>query len=225
MELISSPGCAAWRGMLAVRSLGGLTEYEAVGLRAHLEGCLECSALALDVEAIVPLLEYADPTAVAGADAPPPGLTDRVLTDLRGAGAHRRRQRRLRAGALGASALAATALVLALVVAGGGRGPTPAQWSVVFPGSAPGSASAVLSAHSWGTSVAFHELGLAGGHAYTVSMQSRDGSWWTAGSFRSVSGRAVDFTLTCSVALRDITGIRVTSASGVVVLSSYRAWS
>jgi hypothetical protein len=51
-------------------------------------------------------------------------------------------------------------------------------------------------------------------------MKTATGAWWTAGTYRSVSGRTVNATMACAVALKDITGLRVENAKGVTVLAS-----
>jgi hypothetical protein len=54
-----------------------------------------------------------------------------------------------------------------------------------------------------------------------VSMKTAKGTWWTAGTCRSVAGKPVNATMACAVSLHEITGIRVVNGSGVTVLSSY----
>jgi hypothetical protein len=82
-------------------------------------------------------------------------------------------------------------------------------------------ASAVLMGESWGTKVDLHESGLPGGGVYTVSMSTSSGTWWTAGTYRTVAGEVVDATMTCAVSLEKITGVRVLNGAGKTVLSSY----
>jgi hypothetical protein len=52
-------------------------------------------------------------------------------------------------------------------------------------------------------------------------MQTANGTWWVAGTYRSVAGETVDATMSCAVALTKITGLHVLNNSGAVVLTSY----
>ncbi len=222
MELINQSGCEVWRGILALRSLGASTPDDEAALQGHLDGCGQCRALALELEKTVHLLAYANPELVVAADAIPPSLTERVLTDLRHAGV---RRRRLTTAALAAAGFAAAAVIATVVLTSGTVGSPREQRTVVLHGTAPVSATVILSARSWGTSIVLHERGLPGGGAYTVSMESDSGHWWVAGSYRAVSGHSLEVTMACSVALQHITGIRVANGVGATVLSSYRVWT
>jgi hypothetical protein len=217
--------CEQWHGLIAVRSLGGLSGDEVTALDAHLEGCAECRSLAEEMSSTVAMLAYVDPTSVEPTAQVAPELAERVLGDLHRSGAMHRRRRRVATSAVSlVGALAAAAILFALL---SGTSPSTNQRTLALGPTAAESlqvkgvtAKAVLVDQSWGTSVDFSEQGLPGGGVYTVSMKTAAGTWWTAGTYRSISGRTVSATMACAVAMKDITGLRVVNAKGVTVLTS-----
>ena len=225
MGPVTDMSCEQWHGLIAMRSLGGLSSDEAIALDAHLEGCAECRTLAEEMSSTVAMLDYVDPTSVEPTAQVAPELAERVLGDLRRAGALQRRRRRVTASAVSVVGAIAAALILFTLLSGTSPstnqrtlalGPTAAE-SLKVTGV---TAKAVLVDQKWGTSVDFSEQGLPGGGVYTVSMETAAGTWWTAGTYRSISGRTVSATMACAVAMKDITGLRVVNAKGVTVLTS-----
>jgi hypothetical protein len=118
-------------------------------------------------------------------------------------------------------ALIAASLIFAGLFSGSTVAPPYAQRTVALSGLTSVQASAVLSARPWGTSLTMHEQGLPGGNVYTVSMRTAKGTWWVAGTYRSVAGQTVDATMSCAVPLDKITGLRVLNSAGTVVLTSW----
>lgn len=223
---MSEVRCEQWRGRIALSSLGGLSSDEVTALDAHREGCADCESLALEMASTVALLAYVDPAAVEPTARVAPELADRVLGDLRRAGARQRRRRRVTTSAVSlVGALAAASILFAVL---SGTSPSTTQRTVALGPTAaeslslgaPVTATAVLVDQSWGTSVEFSERGLPSGGVYTVSMKTATGAWWTAGTYRSISGRTVSATMACAVSMKDITGLRVLNARGVTVLTS-----
>lgn len=213
--------CEKWHEAMAMHVFGDLSFEEETGLLAHLEGCVECHAIADEMTETYKVLGYVDPAAVESTASVPPELFDRVLRNLHGAGVHQRRKRTVRTTALaGVGALVASLILVGIFTANFGT-TSPVQRAVALRGASSVKASAVLIDESWGTRVDLHEKGLPGGNVYTVSMKTSAGTWWTAGTYRSVSGKPVDATMACAVSLSKITGIRVVNASGVIVLTSY----
>jgi predicted anti-sigma-YlaC factor YlaD len=224
---VNDMSCEQWHGLIALRSLGGLSSDEATALDAHLEGCAECRFLAEEMSSTVAMLAYVDPASIEPTALVAPELAERVLGDLHRAGSLQRRRRRVTTSAVSfVGALAAALILFALI---SGTSPSPNQRALALGptaaaeslnGGAPVTAKAVLVDQKWGTSVDFSEQGLPGGGVYTVSMKTATGTWWTAGTYRSVSGRTVSATMACAVAMKDITGLRVVNAKGVTVLTS-----
>jgi hypothetical protein len=217
--------CEQWHGLIALRSLGGLSSDEATALEAHLDGCAECRSLAEEMSSTVAMLAYVDPTSVEPTAQVAPELAERVLGDLHRAGALHRRRRRVAASAVSLVGALAAALILFALLSG--TSPSTSHRTLVLGPTASESltikdvtAKAVLVDQSWGTTVDFTEQGLPGGGVYTVSMETSAGTWWTAGTYRSISGRTVSATMACAVAMKDITGLRVVNAKGVTVLTS-----
>jgi hypothetical protein len=173
----------------------------------------------------VAMLAYVDPSSVEPTALVAPELAQRVLGDLHRAGALQRRRRRVTVSA--ASLVGAMAAALILFALLSGTSPSTSQKTFALGLTTAGAlsdgssitAKAVLVNQSWGTAVDFSERGLPGG-VYTVSMKTSAGAWWTAGTYRSISGRTVSATMACAVAMKDITGLRVVNAKGVTVLSS-----
>ena len=220
MEQMNVTGGEQWQGPIAMYVFGDRPTNEEVGLLAHIDGCPDCRALAEEMSETHAVLGYVDARAVAPTASVPPGLAAKVLGDLRRAEVAQHRRSRARVAGLSGIGLVAAALIVVVIVSVTSVAP-PAQRTFVLRGASSISASAVLSERSWGTSIDLHEQGLPGGQVYTVSMRTATGSWWVAGTYTSVSGQAVDAQMACAVKLRQISGVRVSDASGRQVLSSY----
>ena len=221
MGAMTDRGCERWHELIAMHVFGDLSGDETTGLLAHLEGCAECRGVADEMVTTFSLLRYVDPTTVEPTASVPMGLTNRVLGNLRSGALVQRRRQRVRAAGIGVVGALAAAIVLVIVFSSGGAPTKPVERTLAMRGTTSASASAVLIARNWGTSLDLHEQGLPGGGVYTVSMETAKGAWWTAGTYRSVGGRAVNATMACAVSMEQITGIRVVNGSGVTVLSSY----
>jgi predicted anti-sigma-YlaC factor YlaD len=212
--------CETWRELIAMRLFGDLTPEELTGLNAHLEGCLACQDVARELGETADLLQFVDPSAVEPTANVPPELSERVLGDLRRAGERERRRRRTSVTSMCLAGAAAAALVLVIVLSGGS--PSVPSRTLALQGSSSVKANAVLVAEPWGTSLTLSEKGLPKGGVYTVSMKTATGAWWTAGTYRSVSGAMVKATMSCAVSLQHITGLRVVNAQGQTVLTSFQ---
>jgi hypothetical protein len=204
-----------------MRLFGDLSTNEEAAMVAHLEGCVECQTIAREFAQTYKMLAYVDPAAVAPTAAVPAQLTDKVLRDLQRGAAQHRRRRRTRVMSLAGVGLIAASFILAIVFSSDGAQTPPAQRTLALSGITAVRASAVLTQRPWGTSLTMHEQGLPGGNVYTVSMRTGKGTWWVAGTYRSVAGETVDATMACSVPMNRITGLRVINSSGTVVLTSY----
>jgi len=213
--------CEHWRGVLAIDVFGRTDAAEHAGLVAHLEICQECRELSRELALTYDALSHVDPNALAPTDSVSPQLTSAVLGALNSAGrAHRRRRM---SGVVGAAVggLVAASLVVLAIVSVHPAATAPHQEKDVLHGSSSVTASAVLTARVWGTSVHFQEHGLSGRGVYTVSMESSSGTWWVVGTYRAEKGRTVEADMACALQLRAIAGIRVTNASGRPILTSY----
>jgi hypothetical protein len=214
--------CEHWRGVLAMDVLSKERTEGHEGLSAHLDGCQECRELSFELIQTRDALSFMDPGAPAVTAAVSPALTSAVLGDLNRAARSHRRRRTSSIMALASGGLVAASLAIVAVLSIG-AGVTPlVHRTEVLRGSETVTASAVLTEHRWGTSIAFRERGLAGTGVYTVSMETASGRWWSAGTYLAAGGHPVDATMACAVKLQAITGIRVTNASGKVILDSYR---
>ena len=217
---MSERGCEQWNEAIAMHVFGDLSVNEEVALLAHLEGCDDCRALASEMTETFSLLEHVDAGAIAASTSVSPELSQRVLRDLHRVGVHQRRTRIVRVVSVACvGAIAASLIFVGLFTAK--SAPAPLQRTVALRGAASVKASAELVAQPWGTTVKLRERGLPSGTLYTVSMESDNGTWWTAGTYRSTSGKTVNATMTCAVALQRITNVRVVNGAGVMVLSNY----
>jgi anti-sigma factor RsiW len=219
MEPVNDRSCETWRELIAMQLFGDLTSDERTGLNAHLEGCAACQEVARELGETAAMLKFVDPSAVEPTAHVSPELSERVLGDLRRAGERERRRRRTGVVSLCIAGAAAAALVL-VVALSSGTSTVPSR-TLALEGSSSVKASAVLVNEPWGTSLTLSEDGLPGGGVYTVSMKTATGAWWTAGTYRSVSGETVRATMSCAVSLAHITGLRVVNAQGQTVLTSF----
>jgi hypothetical protein len=219
MEPVNDGACETWRELIAMRLLGSLGADESAALNAHLEGCVACRDVERELGETAAMLEFVDRSAVEPTAHVSPELSERVLGDLRRAGERDRRRRRTSVLSLCLVGAAAAAIVLAVLLTSGG--PTVPTRTLALTGSVSVKASATLVNEPWGTSLVLSEQGLPGGGVYTVSMKTAKGAWWTAGTYRSVSGATVTATMSCAVSLHNITGLRVENAQGRTVLSSF----
>ena len=218
---MSEPGCEQWNEAIAMHVFGDLPASEDLALRAHLEGCTDCSALVREMSETYEMLRYVDPGAVAASATVSAELSQKVLSDLHQAGVQQRRARTRRAVSVVLVGAVAASLVIVGFTANKST-PPPLHRTVALRGVPLVKASIELTSQSWGTAIDLQERGLPSGTLYTVSMESTDGTWWTAGTYRSVAGKTVNATMTCAVALQKITDVRVVNSKGVTVLSNYK---
>jgi hypothetical protein len=179
---MTTDACRDWRGTLASAALGPLAEPEAVGLRAHLDGCRACRRELAELTAVARMLPAADiERVVDGPVEPSRALAERVLDGVareRG----RRRVRRYRLAALAAAAVIALIVGTGIVATTeGGHGPT--HTNVVFTSRDEGSARATLTPRREGTEVALTVSGLHHGDWYWLWLTGADGKRIPAGSF------------------------------------------
>lgn len=214
-------GCDRWHELIAMHVFGDLSIDETTGLLAHLEGCVECRNVASEMATTFSVLRYVDPATIEPTASVPIDLANRVLGDLRSGARVQQRRQRVRSAGIGVVGVLAAALILVIVFSGGAAPTKPVERTLALRGVTSATASAVLIERNWGTSLDLREQGLPGGEVYTVSMETAKGTWWTAGTYRSVGGKAVNATMACAVSMGQITGIRVVNGSGVTVLSSY----
>jgi predicted anti-sigma-YlaC factor YlaD len=216
---MSTVDCERWRETLAMHLLGDQPIEEMTGLLAHLDGCLECQAIASEITETVAMLKYVDRSSVEATASVPADLTARVLGDLHSAGVAKRRRRRVGVAVTGLVGALAAALIL-IAVFTGSNAAAPSERAMALRGSPSVTASALLVKQPWGTSLQLQERGLPSGQIYTVSMETSSGRWWTAGTYRAMNGKTVSATMACAVSLGKITGVRVVNGAGVTVLSS-----
>ncbi len=219
MGSMSDNTCEQWREALAMHLLGDQPVAEMTGLLAHLDGCADCQAIASELTETAAMLKFVDPSSIEPTASVPPDLTARVLGELHDVGVSRHRRRRAAVVSGGFVGALAAALILVTVFSSSPSS-APSERALALGGAPSVSASALLVAQPWGTSLQLRERGLPGGQVYTVSMETKSGRWWTAGTYRPANGQAVFATMACAVSLHKITGVRVVNSSGATVLTS-----
>lgn len=217
MGRMTADRCDHWRGLLALDTVGRLEPADRIALEAHVEGCAECRLERAELARVGGALAAADPIRNEP-EALPARVGDAVVTRLRADARHDRRRHRARTAVL--SGVAAAVALVAGVLAGlqpwaGAPGQT-----IALAGPPGVHASVTLFTESWGTRLELTESGQAGGQVLTVSMRSRAGRWWDAGTYRTVGGRALTADFACAVQASDIYAVVVHDAQGRAVLSA-----
>jgi hypothetical protein len=209
--------CDHWRGLIAVDLLGQLVDEDRTALTAHLDGCAECRQEKRDLTALSAVLPAADPDHFDVHD-PPLDLQSAVFDRLHAEARRDRRVHHVRYVMGGAAAaVVVAALVLGLTVTNS----TPPARVVALRGRAGVHATARLTTEPWGTAIELRETGQAGDQVLTVSMRTTTGTWWEAGTYRTVGGRPVAVDLACALPASKIVGIWVHNGAGHTVLRGY----
>lgn len=220
MGPMSTAACSRWHAAMAMDALGALPTHERAGLLAHLDGCSACREEARDLASTASFLSLVDPSTLDQAASVSPELTGRVLGQLHQGAVRARRRRRAGVALIGAAA--AAALIVGVTLTASSPSTAPGR-RLSLTGASTATATATMAARSWGTTVTLTEAGKQATGNYTVSMRTSSGSWWVTGSYHEVAGEPVDATMACAVPLGQITGIKVTDASGATVLTSESA--
>jgi predicted anti-sigma-YlaC factor YlaD len=204
---MTSLDCERWRGDLAMAAVGRLDGSERRALNAHLDGCPSCRSELAELDATTKSLALADPARVE---------PRRGMVPSRKSGAHPSSRRPHRARwALGGVGLVAVAAATLFWIGGASRSPI----TVSLDGSQGIRATAVLTSARYGTEVSLLTTGQTPGAVYHVSMESRSGTWWQAGSYRATRGTE-HVELACGVAPTKVDQIWIENASGEVVLQA-----
>jgi len=218
---MSTAACEHARGQLALFTLGRLPDNERLALEAHLDGCEDCRSELAGLSGLSSALSAADPDRIDHVVEVPETLRASVLDSLGTEVARHRRSTRVRF----ASAAAVVLLALGAVgaVTGAVLGSHHTSPGHTFSLSGPGSehATVKLTSESWGTSVELLASDQQGRQVLTVSMRTKDGSWWVAGTYQTVANGNVDVTMGCALPLATIDAVRVTNAEGKQILGSY----
>jgi len=220
MGPVTGDGCDHWHGLLAMEVVDQIAPEDRVALGAHLDGCQACRDEHDDLVGLARILPAADPDHFDVGDVPFE-LQSAVLTRLRADARHDRRLRRSRY-VLGTVAAGAVAVALIVGLTSASNAPSRGR-TVALTGLAGVRASARLTSEPWGTAIHLQETGQPGGQVLTVSMRTTGGSWWAAGTYRTVTGRSVQVDLACGVPSSKITTIWVRDKAGRTVLRGYVA--
>ncbi|HVC69419.1 MAG TPA: zf-HC2 domain-containing protein [Acidimicrobiales bacterium] len=214
--------CDQWHGLVAMEFVGQLADEDRLALSAHLDGCQDCRDERGDLAGLARILPAADPSHLGGHEVPF-ALQGAVFGRLADDARHEKRGRRVRYGLVAAAAASVAAVALVFGLSGSPGGSGPGQSTVALHGSNGVQASAQLTTKPWGTAVHIEESGQRGGQDLSVSMRTSNGSWWAAGTYRTVTGRTVRVDLACAVPASKITEIWVRNRAGQTVLRGYLA--
>ncbi|HEY6538271.1 MAG TPA: hypothetical protein VI138_04430 [Candidatus Dormibacteraeota bacterium] len=207
-----SPGCPRWRGSLALAALDRLGRLRGLPLRLHLRSCSRCRLELAQLGSVAAELSLADPSRLGVLELLPPDGVAGSGSSLTPRSA-RGRGRRLAGAALG---VGVAAVVLGLAAhAAISPSPSPLQ----LRGSPGVQASAVLTKEPSGTAIALQVSGQPRGQVYLVSVRSRNGAWWVAGSYKAEPG-TLTVHLSCGVSPAQVDRIWVENSTGKVVLQA-----
>jgi hypothetical protein len=222
MGPVTPEGCEHWHGLLAMEVVGQLEAADELALSAHLDGCPDCRDQRAGLSGLGGVLAAADPDHLGGHEVPF-ALQSAVFRRLEADARHDRAIHRRRYVLGGAAAAVVVALAVTLGLSGSAHPPAPGRTVELsaLSGSTGVTASARLTSEPWGTAVHLKESGQPGGQVLTVSMRSTGGSWWAAGTYRTVTGRTVQVDLACGVPASKISSIWVRNKAGQTVLRGY----
>ena len=210
--------CDHWHGLLALEIVGQLVEEDRLAFSAHLDGCEACRDERRHLAGLARVLPAADPDALGGHEVPfelQSAVFDRLRSD-----AHRNQRVRRARIVIGAVAAAVVALALVFGLSGSSRSPATG-YTVALTGVSGVKASARLTSEPWGTAIYLQEKGQPGNQLLSVSMRSTAGSWWEAGTYRTVTGHAVAVDLACGVPWSKISSIWIRNDAGKTVLRGF----
>ncbi|HVC40050.1 MAG TPA: hypothetical protein VNH20_08820 [Candidatus Dormibacteraeota bacterium] len=212
---MSPSDCERRRGDLAMAAAGRLSDLEAGRLETHLSSCPQCERELEQLRTVARALELVPPAALAAAWPPGTGKGSAlgVPPPLRAGSPRSLRRRRAVGGIMAAAAFASAALFWFSSAARPGL-------AVSLHGTRSVQASAVLTREQWGTDLALQVAGQPPGRLYQVSMESKSGTWWQVGSYRSESSPS-HVQLACAVAPSQVERIWVENSAGRVVLRAY----
>jgi len=198
---------------LGVYVLGAADGAERARVEAHLPGCPACQAELMKLAPLPGLLAGVPGDARAQPD--PPGRTARQPAP---AGTHRRPARRWRAIAAAACAAAAAGTAGGIWLTNTGAAPRPA--TVTLSGTNPAtqvSATAVLTATSWGTSIQLRLRGAPLNEPCRLIARSRTGATEVTGVW--TAWRDGPITVPASAGLRpsDIASLQVATTAKTLV--------
>ncbi len=210
----------ALRELVGAYVLDGLTAAERTAVQAHLDGCAACRAEVAELAPVAAALHGVDPDAVTVGTPPPAGLGESILASVREGTRRRDRERLLRRTGAG---LLAAAVLVGVFFLGVRAAPTPATPPVIAMDvqqvAAGVSAQAGLVRHTWGTELKLVATGLPEG-AYTVTFLRPDGTQVPGGTFTGTGPNTLTCSLNGALPLEETVEIRVTDASGAVVVDA-----
>ena len=203
--------------MLGAYVLDLLSDDEATGVRAHVDGCVACAAQLQELADLPAALRRVDPDRPGDQPQPPRDLGERISATL---AAETRAARRVRSSRWAALAAALSAVLAVAVVTTVSRPPAPApRETVALVDVTPGiEADAELIAHTWGTEVILVASGLVHGGTYVVTFQDSAGRDFLAGSFLGVGDKPVVCRLNAALLREAAAGFTVTTSAGEPVL-------
>ena len=237
------------REQLGAYVLGALPPEEAVGVRAHLDGCSACRAELAEIAPLADDLRAVDPEALSTLPVPPAELGERIRSRV-GAeralvGARTRQQQRQVRARRSLAVAAALVLVAGAVGVGAAVGrstapagvaaPPPAAPSPAAPPAAPAPQGeqvavravgdvradpATVIAHTWGVEARFEGAGFDDGEVYRAAFRSTDGRLLPAGEFLGTGDRRLKCNMQSALLRDDATGFVVVDSAGRTVLAA-----
>jgi hypothetical protein len=196
--------------------LGALAPDEHAAFEAHLTTCAECTARVREIDTLPALLAGIDE-----ADLVEEPMPDTLLPSLLRAASRQRRRQRFFVGSLAAVAAAcAAALIVALWPAS--TSSTPASRPFVAVGQSPVSATATLTAKSWGTAIDvrchYLDSNFDQTWQYELVAYDRSGTPHQLGDWKLPPEKNIDYQAGTSLTPGQITKLVITLPDGRPVL-------
>jgi hypothetical protein len=196
--------------------LGALSPDERLEFEAHLLTCADCTARVNEIETLPALLADIDPAEVLGDEEP---LPDTLLPSLLRAADRRRRRQRFTMGAL---AGLAAACIVTLVIALWPSSTTASQQQKFIPvAQSPVSASATLTAKTWGTAIDVHchyLQDMSRTWRYDLIAYDRSGQAHQLGDWRLPPDTDIDYQAGTSLSPAQIASLEISLPDGTPVL-------
>ena len=203
-----------------MHAIGRLEPHEESQLRAHLEECPACRVETVELAGLEAALGLVDLGHLDDGREPAIPLESARWERVRWDRNRRARMTATRWAMAGMAAAAVAAIALVVVVR---AAVAAADQDRRAQRETPGvRASVVLASKAWGTEATFKESGQQAGQVWTVTMETTPGSWWVAGSYRTIGSKGqVQVTLSCAVPADQITHVWVSDGGGHTVLRGY----
>ncbi|QGK72192.1 anti-sigma factor [Allosaccharopolyspora coralli] len=206
--------------MLGAFALDQLDDHERTRVLAHLDSCTRCRAELDDIAPLAQPLRQVDPHTLTSTPAPPPGLDDSIVHEIRSQQARTGQVRPRWVVPVVAAALTAIVALPLGYLAAPSPPDQPVEPVVVAIEDRDVEAGAEVIPHTWGMEITLAASGFEADETYRVVVTSDDGRRVSAGEFIGTGDQEMTCNLNSSVLREDAAGFEVRSEAGELVLTS-----